>query len=580
MRRIIVLLVVLTMLMAMPATLVAQEPGEGGAIIEGNGGTSVGALNDLRCAGADCRTVTQFLTVPFLGVNPETAFYAPNVETALAIDWTVSEDGKTYTFNLRDDLYWSDGEQVDGWDYQFAYYAYKNADAFESPYGYEVADFENVTVSEDGFTVTVEFSSASCTALGDSVLNMVPSHVFGWTPEIGEDFDWTSLIGHPYETNPNVSGGPFIFQSMDSERVVLVANPNYPRTVVPEGYLYVTVPDQTVMAERFIAGELNVSDNPQQNKWDEIRSDDNLQTFEYTSGLWDYLALNHANPDNPMDGIELDDEGNPVLDENGDYIPVEQDPHPLFGDVRVRQAIQMAIDLDVIMDKAVFGEGTVMTSFVLPGSWALDPNLSPVKPDQEGALALLAEAGWTDSDGNGILDKDGMEFSFELLTNEGNTRRGQITELIQQQLAEIGIEVEIAAIDFNQLLDLTATQTYDAVVLGWQSSYPDDPDEWDGLFNIEQDIVGSGFNDFSYHNPEITRLFIEARNVPGCATEERAQIYYEIQRILAEEQAYIWLFARNGLYAASADIEGWGPAANDMYFGFTPVDAWRITRTQ
>ena len=444
----------------------------------------------------------------------------------------------------------------------------------KSPYAYTVDDVDTVEVSEDGYTVTIKFLSAACGVLSDAAKNLVPAHIFGWTPEMGEDFDWASMIEHPFELEPNVSGGPFVFESMDSERVVLLTNNSYYKTVVPEGYLYVTVPDQTVMAERFIAGELNVMDNPQAAKREEIRNNADLQSFSYPGNAWDYLALNMADPDNPTNGFEADADGNPILDENGLPTPVEQAPNPLFADVRVRRAIQLAINLDEIMEKAVLGEGTVMPSFLVPSSWAVDPNLQPIAQDVEAAKALLAEAGWTDSDGDGVLDKDGVAFSFELLTNEGNTRRGQIAELVQQHLAEVGMEVEVSAIDFNQLLDIQDAQTFDAIVLGWRNSYPDDPD-WTGLFTTDGDIVGSGFNSMSYSNPEVDRLMKEANNVPGCKPEDRAPVYAQLQKILQDDQAYVWLFAQDGFYAASNSIENWTPKPSNLYW---QAETWKIAK--
>jgi len=574
MKRTIVLLVLLAMFVT-PLGVFAQEPGSGGPIIEGNGGTSVGSLNNIRCSGTDCRNVTRFLYPGFLGTDPELQNLAPGVrDGVLATDWTISDDGLVYTFNLRDDLVWSDGEPVTGWDYLFTYEGYVNADLIESSYAYLVADFESVEVSDDGYTVTITFQSPSCLNLNNAALSVMPAHAFGWTPENAADFDWTVMIDHEFDTAPSISGGPFLFQSMDSERVLLVTNESYSAPVIPEGYLYVTVPDQTVMAERFIAGELNVSDNPQNNKRQDIRDADNLQYYEYPGNSWDYLALNLANPDNPQDGIELDEDGAVVYDENDLPIVVEQESHPIFGDVKVRRAIQLAINLDEIMDKAVLGEGTVMASFQLPTSWAVDPDLAPVAYDPEAAVALLAEAGWTDTDGDGILDKDGMKFEFELITNEGNTRRGQIGELVQQHLAEIGIQVDFVAIDFNQLLDIMDAQTFDALILGWRMSYPVDPDPT-GLFTSDADVVGSGFNFASYTNPEIDRLAKEALLVPGCDPADRAPYYHEIDRILQEDQAYVWLFAQNGLYAANDSIANWGPYPNDLYWN---VDTWTISQ--
>ena len=575
MKRIFALVVILSVL-AIPLGVLAQEPttGSGGPIIEGNGGTSIGPINNLRCSGTDCRSVTAWLIVGFLGTDPEVQDIVPGQrEGVLATDWTISEDNTVYTFTLRNDMVWSDGEPVDGWDYLFNYYAFKHADEYESPYSYTVSDIASVEVSEDGYTVTVIFSTASCEALYQASINMVPSHVFGWTPDMGEDFDWTSLIEHPFETNPNVSGGMFTFQSMDSERVVLNANETWvDGPVIPEGWLYVTVPDQTVMAERFIAGELNVIEAPQAAKRQEIRDNPNLQYYDYPSRLWDYLSLNQANPDNPQDGVQLDADGNVVLDENGLPIVVEQEPHPLFGDVRVRRAIQLAINLDEIMEKAVLGEGTAMASYDF--SWAADPNLAPITQDVDAAKALLAEAGWADTDGDGILDKEGVKFSFELLTNEGNTRRGQIAELTQQQLAQIGIEVEVSAIDFNQLLDIQDAQTFDAIVLGWSWGYPVSPDPT-GIFLSSDDIVGSGFNSMSYTNPEVDRLAKEALYLPGCNRDERAAIYHQIAKIMQDDQAYIWLFRQGGFYAANKSVAGFAPLPNELFWN---ADEWTIAQ--
>ena len=576
MKRTIVLLVIVAMFLT-PFTAFAQdpEPGSGGPIIQANAGTSVGSLNQLRCTGTDCRDVTQWLTVGFLGTDPELQNIAPGLKDGiLATDWTVGDDGLTYTFDLRTDLVWSDGEPVDGWDYVFNYYGVKNSDDFEAAYSYAVADIESVEFLEDTNQIKVVMSSAACNVFNQIGLSMVPAHAFGWEPEMGEDFDWSSLIDHSWDTAPDVSGGLFEFNSMDSDRVVLTTNFGYvDGPVVPEGWLYVTVPDQTVAAERFIAGELNVYDGIQNAQRQEVRDNADLQYFDYAGRSWDYLALNHANPDNPIAGAELDENGDPVLDENGLPIPVEQDPHPIFGDVRVRRAVQLAINLDEIMEKAVFGEGDVMASYDIPTSWALDKDLAPIARDIDAAVALLAEAGWTDSDGDGVLDKDGVKFEFELLTNQGNTRREQIGELVQEQLAEIGIVVDFVSIDFNQLIDVMTAQTFDAYILGWRWGYPVDPDPT-GIFLSSDDLPGSGFNTVSYQNPEVDRLAKEALNVPGCAAEDRAPLYHQIQRILLEDQAYVFLFTQAGFYSTSAKVGNWVPAPNEM---FQNAEEWMIS---
>lgn len=573
MRRILFVLAVLLVAVA-PMIATAQEP-EGGVIIEGNGGTSIGSLLYIRCSGTDCRRPTAFMYPSLLSSDPETQFFTASAYGAVADSFEVSEDGLTYTFQLRKDLTWTDGTPVTGWDYKFAAEALLSGE-IESPYtGSVEGRIESIDVSEDGYTVTVKLTSAACDALGVlSTPRFTPAHVFGWEPGM-TDFDFSVMIDHAMDTAPEVTSGVFMFDSMQSgERVTLVSNPDYPTPAQAEGFLYVNVPDQTVMVERFLAGELNIIDGPQVAKRQEIRDNADLQYFEYPGRSWDYVGLNLANPDNPQNGVELDAEGNVVRDENGLPIPIEQEPHPLFSDVRVRRALQHAINIDEIMEKAVLGEGTQMASSELPSSWALNPDLAPVPYDPELAKQLLAEAGWTPGEDGILVNADGVRFSFELLTNEGNTRRGQIGELIQDQLAAIGIEVDFVAIDFNQLLDIMDGQTFDAFILGWQNGYPIDPDQTE-LFTSAGDIVGSGFNMVSYINPEIDQLMEAARTVPGCAAEDRAAIYYQIQEILQRDQPYLWLFAQNGFYAANNSIEGWAPFANELYWN---VEEWTIAQ--
>jgi ABC-type transport system substrate-binding protein len=159
-----------------------------------------------------------------------------------------------------------------------------------------------------------------------------------------------------------------------------------------------------------------------------------------------------------------------------------------------------------------------------------------------------------------------------MLRNQAHVGYGQIAELVQQDLAAIGIAVRIVGVDINQLFALMDAQTFDAFVLGWRDAYPSDPDAT-ALFTPGGDIVGSGFNFVSYHNPEVAHLFQEAKTVPGCRPEDRMPLYHEIQRRLRDEQAYIWLFASNGMYAASQSITNWNPMPNNL---FHQVENWLI----
>jgi peptide/nickel transport system substrate-binding protein len=169
--------------------------------------------------------------------------------------------------------------------------------------------------------------------------------------------------------------------------------------------------------------------------------------------------------------------------------------------------------------------------------------------------------------------EDGTPFHFTLYTNDGNTRRAAIGQIVQDQLGQLGIEVDFQTIDFNALIDnVMLAQTFDALILGWQEDFPQDPDQ-EQLFASTSDTLNAGSNFMSYNNPEVDRLLREALTLPGCDPEERAPLYYQVEKLLQDDQPYVWLEVRNGMYAANASIENWDPRpANPLW----NVHAWTV----
>jgi peptide/nickel transport system substrate-binding protein len=223
----------------------------------------------------------------------------------------------------------------------------------------------------------------------------------------------------------------------------------------------------------------------------------------------------------------------------------------------------------------VLGEGSRMTSFVIPASWAYANDLPAIAYDPEAAAAILDEAGWTDADGNGVRENaDGTPLQFTLYTNEGNGRREAVGTLIQDQLSQIGIQVDFQTIDFNTLLDIMDSQTFDAIILGWRNGWPDDPDATQ-LFTVGADVVGSGSNFTSWNNPEFADLNLQAKTLPGCDPAERAALYGQMQEIFQNDLPYVPLFTVDGMYAASADVAGFGPYPSNLFWN---VDSWNVVQ--
>jgi len=568
--KLLLLGVALLLIGALIVPTMAQDkpaPGEGGIIIEGNFGGDPASFSPILGSDTASSRISLFLYPQMVGVDPATALFEKGRPDALAKDWTISEDGLTYTFTLRDDWKWTDGTPITSAD---VLYTWKAAQAaaqgiVDSPLSYLVDSIADVQ-APDATTVVVTMKNADCTALNNiGALYPVPSHVY--------PSDLTQLNDSPESLNPSVTGGVFKFgEFRPAEAVSLTANEDYggaPNAVMPSGFIYKVVPDQTVLVEQFIAGETNVIDGPAVNRRSDLVKDPNLNMYSYPGNAWDYLALNQADPSNPQNGTDAEGK------------IVDQGHHPLFGDQRVREAIAKAINVDEIIQGAVFGEGVRMTSMLIPASWAYNDALPPIGYDPEAAKALLDEAGFVDDDNNpdtprvakgAMYAPDGTPFTFVLYTNEGNTRRGAVGTIVQDQLSQVGIKVDFQAIDFNTLLDIMDGQTFDAIILGWRNGYPDDPDMTQ-LFTPTSDVVGSGSNFTSYYNQEMVDLNAQAKSLPGCDPAERKVLYDKIQEIMQHDLPYIPLFAINGMYGARNNVEGFAPEPSQLYWN---VDTWYL----
>ncbi len=554
----------------------AQEAGQGGIIIDPNtnSGTDVATMNPLLNNDVYSQLVAAFLFPTLIGIDPVAGDFAPGARSGLATSWDISEDGLTYTYHLRDDWNWSDGTPITAQDFIYAYNAIASGET-SSPRAYAAAPIVSVA-APDAHTLVITYQTAACNNLNNTnAIRMIPSHVF--QQQVGEDYAQIDTMD--FNLNPSVSAGPFAFADFQpGQQVSLQANQDYPDAldgfVSPTGFIYKNVNDVNVALEQFLAGEVNVMDRfaaiPPQN-FPDLRTraqSGEIKTYESLDNGYEWLAFNLSDPANPVNG--LDEEGNPL----------EQPPHPIFGDVRVRKALALAVDVDAIIQGALFGEAVRTTSPSIGTSWAFNPDLEPIPYDLEAAQAALAEAGWTDEDGDGVLEAhgamyapDGTPLAFSLITGAGDSTVVAVGQIIQDQLKKVGANVDFQAIDFNTAVQQLVGQTFDTALLGWSLSYPDDPD-FGFAFNPENDVVGGGFNFVSYNNPEVTDLLMQGSNLAGCDSAGRAALYQQAQQKLVEDQPYVFLYTAKRIEAASGGMENFGPYPNQLFWN---VDQWALT---
>ncbi len=420
----------------------------------------------------------------------------------LAESWLVSPDGLTLTFTLRPHLRWHDGAALTAEDVRFTYERLIDP-AVRTPFSSSYELVQSLEVL-DPRTIRVQYKEPFAPALESWMMGIIPKHLLE-----GQDLNTTPFLRQP------VGHGPYKFKRWKTgELIELAANEDYfEHRPQLDRYLYRIIPDQaTLFLELLTHGIDLASLTPlqYQRQTSTPAIARQFQKFRYPSFGFTYLGYNL------------------------------QDAR--FRDVRVRQAINLAIDKDALIQGVLYGLGSAATGPYPKESWAYDPAIRPPPFDLEAARRLLGEAGWLDRDGDGWLDREGQAFRFTLMTNQGNEVRRQVAELIQRQLKLLGIDAQIRIIEWSVFVhEFIDKRRFEVVLLAWNLSR--DPDIYD-LFHSSKTKEGE-YNFIGYSNPEVDRLLIEGRRV--FDQTQRQAIYRRVHRLLYEDQPYTFLYVPDAL---------------------------------
>jgi peptide/nickel transport system substrate-binding protein len=434
----------------------------------------------------------------------------------LAESWEISPDGLVITFHLKKDVQWTDGVPFTADDVMFGY---KTIIDEKTPTAYQ-EDFLQVKKAEvlDTYTFRVTYEKPFAPALTSwGNLVVVPKHLLE-----GKDITKTD-----FARNPVGLGMYKLKKWIPGQEVILSSNRDYfeGRPYI-DGYVYRVIPDPATMFLELQAGGIDMMGlTPIQYKkqTDNEFFRNNFQKFRYPVFSYSYLGFNLR--------------------------------HPWFQDKRVRQAIAHAIDKSEIIDVVLFGLGSPSTGPYVPNTWPYNPHVKKYEFNPEKAKQLLKEAGWDDTDGDGILDKKGTDFEFTIRTNMGNKLREKTATIIQWRLRNIGIKVNIEVIEWSAFInEFIDKRRFEVVILGWGIGIdPDQYDIWHSSKTREKE-----FNFVSYSNPEVDELLEKGRRTFNI--EERKKAYFRIQEILADELPYIFLYVPDATPIVHARFKGIKPS--------------------
>ncbi|MBI5570885.1 MAG: peptide-binding protein [Desulfomonile tiedjei] len=441
----------------------------------------------------------------------------------LAERWEISEDKLTIRFYLRKDVKWQDGHPFTSKDVE---YTYKVIIDPKTPTAY-ATDFKKVKDFRwlDDYTFEVTYDKPYAPALGSWGQSVLPSHLLE-----GQDITQSPLKRHPIGT------GPYRFiEWKTGEKIVVDSNRD-----CFEGRPYIdrvltrVIPDPATTFLELKAGRLDLMTlSPLQY----MRQTD-TQWFKENFAKYKYLVFGYT-----YLGYNLQ--------------------RPMFRDRKVRQALTTAINRESIVEGVLLGLGQVSYSPYKPDTFWYNPNVKKFPYDPEKAKRMLAEAGWEDTEGDGILRKEGKPFEFTILTNQGNDLRKHAATIIQRDLAKVGIRVKIRVIEWAAFLkNFINKRDFDACLLGWGTGQdPNQIDIWNSKKTGEHQL-----NFISYDNPEVDRLLEE-----GAGTydrNERKKYYDQFQEIIAEDQPYTFLFVPDALPIVSSRFHGIVPAPAGIEYNF------------
>lgn len=457
--------------------------------------------------------------------EPVLAAEVPTIENG-----GVSEDGMTVTFRLRDGITWSDGKPLTTEDLEFTFNVIRDPKA--TTVAQPAFDAVKSVDAKDPHTLVVQMSEVNPQYL-DLFSTILPKHRFDSTVVTNRD----PLARLPLGT------GPFVYTEWQSgDHISLERTDEYwrdPELPRLDGITWKITPDRESAITSLVRGEFDSLWWLLSGDLEVLNEQDADGAVDVESadrpGLPEYLWLNHSDPDDPSK------------------------PHPVLGDLAVREAVDLAIDRDAIIDTVLDGHATKEMGLVNSGVYACD--YTPPEFDPDAAERILDKAGWVPGD-DGVRVKDGVRATLRYTTITGSQSRELYQQMVQEDLGDIGIEVRISNADTNVIFagygedGMLAQGDYD-IMMSLDGLRVPDPSEFVQLFTTPV-IPGpdnpAGFTYSHWSNPAFDKLANKAATT--LDETERKGLYQQACELFDDQLVALPLFASEDAYAWNSRLSG------------------------
>ncbi|MDE3075707.1 MAG: peptide ABC transporter substrate-binding protein [Chloroflexota bacterium] len=502
-------------------------PDVGGAYVEGVVGQPR-LFNPLLASSTDYPAQTVDSLV-FSGLVKEDASGAPQPD--LATSWDVSKGGRTYTFHLRKDVHWHDGQPFTADDVLYTIGAIQSSDFSGDPD--LAAAWRDVVINKlDDVTVIVTLPEPFAPILEYATVGILPAHLLAHTPP-------AELAASSFNHQP-IGTGPYRVLHSDLGAVVLEAFGGYyaPKPFISR-LMFRYYKDEHAVAQAVLNGDVEgdwhvgAADAPK------LHSDGRLAFFQAVQPSFSGIAFN------------LQD--------------------PILSQKQVRQAVAYAIDRETLRARILNGMARVADSPIPPNSWAHDPNVFHYVYDPARARASLQAAGWQQDD-QGVWTKDGQPLAPVMLTDDA-AGHVALANAVAGQLQQFGIKATVQAVPFDGLVkDFLAPRRFQMALLDWDVS-GGDPDPYP-LWHSSQ-AAAEGLNFSGWKNETADGLLEAGRKTAGTAA--RREAYFRFQSVFLDDLPAFLLFHPVYEYAVDSSVHGVTlPSVVHPWDRFATVSHWYI----
>ncbi len=481
----------------------------------------VESINPLFAFSVDEGSISELLYLGMAGHDWNDEKGEITSEPLLAKDWEWSADTSSVLINLRDDVNWSDGEKLTAKDVVFSFDIFSDPvidsrlfGSFDKFYTDSSGHIDTTKTFEvlSPYQLRIKFLPHSHPTIFNIDLPILPEHVYAKIKR--KDVSTSDVNKNP------VTNGAYVLDNWDkNQTLTLKANPGsflYHKGIINK-VIFKIIPEYNSRLTQLKKGEIDICEFIKPEDTQELKKGGNIEVVPVKGREYEYIGWNNIDPDK--------------FNKDEKFVP-----NKFFGSAKVRRALSYAINKQEILEEYLHNYGQLAAGPVSPiFKEVINPDIKPYNYDPAEAKKLLAEDGWKDSDKDGILEKNGTEFSFDLYIPGGNPLRNYAATVVKNDLKKVGIAVNIQTMELNTFLDNLFSKKFNAWIASWYIALPIDLKMmWYSKFS------STPINIQSYSNKDVDKILDEIEKSTNKAKIE--SLYKQFQEIMHNDEPVTFLY--------------------------------------